>query len=124
MVKKKKKKKKKKKTTVVIAKKEKDFTTKPPGNEIHPNDEMLTSQQDVADALGMSTNTLERYLKKYPFHNSGAPGKVNSRWRVLKSFVFKWWNYVQRQETRHPEARRLRPEEAPDLQDIKGRGDV
>lgn len=85
------------------------------------NDELITSKQQVADTLGMSISTFDRYLGKYPFSNSGAPGKINGRWRVFKSYVFGWWAYVQRQEMRHPAARRMRPEEPPALQDIKGR---
>lgn len=85
------------------------------------NEELLTSKQEVADLLGMSERTLSRMLQKYPFSNSGRTGKVNGRWRVFKSDVFAWWAYVQRQEFRHPDARRMRPEEAPVLQEIQGR---
>lgn len=86
--------------------------------------ELLTSKQEVADVLKMSLTTFERLLQKYPFHHSGAPGKVQGRWRVMSAYVFRWWEYVQRQELRHPDARRLRPEEAPDLAEIRGRADA
>jgi hypothetical protein len=85
------------------------------------NDVFLTSKQEVADVLGMSVKAFERYLKDYPFHHSGAPGVVQGRWRVLRTYVFRWWGYVQRQQLRHPEARRLRPEEPPVVAEIRGR---
>jgi len=85
------------------------------------NDEILSSKQEVADVLKMHVKTFDKYLAKYSFVHSGAPGMVNGRWRVPKSYVFKWWEYVQSQEIRHPDMRRLRPEEAPELQEIKGR---
>jgi hypothetical protein len=85
------------------------------------NDTFLTSKQAVADELGMSVDTLTRFLRQYPFHHSGAPGVINGRWRVRRTYVILWWEYVQRQNQRHPDARRLRPEEPPDLAAIKGR---
>jgi hypothetical protein len=81
------------------------------------NEELLTSKQEVADLLGMSITTLGRYLRKYKFTG----GTTNGRWRVFKTDVFAWWKHVQHQEHRHPEARRMRPEEAPELQEIKAR---
>ncbi len=85
------------------------------------DDKLLTSKQEVADALGMSVRTFERYLQRYPFALSGAPGTVRGRWRVQRAYVLAWWEYVQRQEMRHPEMRRLRPEEPPTVAEIKGR---
>lgn len=81
----------------------------------------MTSKQQVADLLGMSVTTFTRYLAKYRFSCCGKAGVVNGRWRVFKSDVFAWWAYVQRQEARHPDMRRLRPEEPPVLQNIKRR---
>jgi hypothetical protein len=70
----------------------------------------------------MSVSTLERYLARYPWHLSGlAAGKVNGRWRVPRADVLAWWLYVRKQETRHPEARRFRPEEPPELRNIRAR---
>ena len=85
--------------------------------------DLLTSQQDVAAALDMSTATLERYLARYPWRGADLPpGKVNGRWRVKRSDVLDWFEYVRRQQVRHPEARRFRPEEAPEVAAIRGRG--
>ena len=83
--------------------------------------DMLTSKQEVAEALKMSLRTFERLEQKYTFALTGVTGRVNGRWRVSREQVRNWFNYVQRQESRHPDARRMRPEEPPDLQEIKGR---
>lgn len=86
-------------------------------------DDLLTSQLEVAEALGMSPKTLQRYLATYPWHLAGRPtGKVNGKWRVPRGDVLAWWEFVRRQESRHPEARRFRPEEPPTLRDIRARG--
>jgi hypothetical protein len=83
----------------------------------------LTSQREVADALGLSVSTMERYLARYPWHLSGlADGKVNGRWRVPRADVLAWRQYVRKEETpRHPEARRFRPEEPPEFRNIRAR---
>ena len=73
------------------------------------------------DELRMTRYKFELLLKKYPFKKSGRPGKVNNRWHVSKGAVRAWWNYVQQQEMRHPDARRMRPEEPPDLKKIRAR---
>lgn len=83
--------------------------------------DLLTSKQEVADELKMSLYQLDKLLQRYPFHLSGAPGKINNRWRVERRYVHAWFRYVQRQELRHPEAKRMRPEEPPDLAGLKGR---
>lgn len=85
------------------------------------NDNLLTSKQEIADLLSMSQSTFDRYLRKYPFTMSGVAGVVNRRWRVFRTDVFRWWRHVQDQELRHPEARRMRPEEPPALAEISGR---
>lgn len=82
---------------------------------------LLTSKQEVADELRMSLYQLDQLLRKYPFENSGAPGKIMGRWKTTKANVHAWFRYVQSQELRHPDARRLRPEEPPDIAAIKGR---
>ena len=97
-------------------------STRPPEDDLdlqandNGNEKMLTSQQEVADFLGFSTKTLMRYLEKYPFDINGTNGKAGGRWRVPQSYVLKWWEYVLRQERRHPEMRRTRPEAAPKLE--------
>lgn len=84
--------------------------------------ELCTSRQEVADELQMSIHTFEGLVRKYPFNVTGVAGKINGRWRVAKDDVWRWFDYVQRQEIRHPESRRMRPQEAPELSAIKGRG--
>lgn len=91
------------------------------GLEVENSGALLTSQQEVAEYLKMHPSTLERFLRKYPFAKIGKPGKVNGRWRVYQSAVSTWWAYVERQECRHPDSRRMRPEEAPELVEIVGR---
>jgi len=86
-----------------------------------PGLDLLTSKQEVADELKMSLYQLEKFLRLYPFDCSGVPGKVGGRWRVYRADVHRWWRFVQRQELRHPEAKRMRPEEPPDLANLKGR---
>ena len=86
-----------------------------------PPDVFLTSKQEVADELKMSTRQLSRWLAKYPFEGSGVAGKIMGRWRVNQGDVWRWFRFVQRQEARHPEARRMRPEEAPEIAGIRGR---
>ena len=83
--------------------------------------EILSSKQDVANELKMHVNTLDKYLAKYPFANSGVPGKMMGRWRLAKSDVHRWFRFVQQQEMRHPTARRMRPVEPPEVADITGR---
>lgn len=91
-------------------------------NDVAPPDNVLTSQQEVIDELKMGRKQFLTLLKKYPFCNCGAAGKINGRWHVTREDVWRWHRYVQRQELRHPEARRMRPEEPPDLRDIRARG--
>jgi hypothetical protein len=86
--------------------------------------DMLTSQQEVIDYLQMSRGQFQRLLAKYPFVKSGAPGKINGRWHVERVKVRAWWELVQYQEAqalRHPDMRRMRPVEPPELSSIKGR---
>ena len=83
--------------------------------------DLLTSKQEVADELRMSLYQLDKILQRYPFDLSGVPGKIRGRWRVERKDVHRWWRYVKRQELRHPESKRLRPEEPPELASLKGR---
>jgi hypothetical protein len=82
---------------------------------------ILTSKQAVADYLQMSMYQFETLLRKYPFRHSGVSGKVNGRWRTRGADAWRWFVFVQKQETRHPEMRRFRPDEAPELTGIVGR---
>lgn len=81
----------------------------------------LSSKQEVADELKMSLRQFSQLLRKYPFNVSGVPGKIMGRWRVTRTDVCRWFRYVQSQEARHPDARRMRPEEAPEIAVISGR---
>lgn len=99
---------------------EKDDET-PATENVTTMSELLLSQQEVADELKMSVHTFEQLLRKYPFHATGVAGKINGRWRVTKDDVWRWFYHIQRQEARHPDSRRLRPEESPELSTIKGR---
>jgi len=83
--------------------------------------DILSSEQQVADELNMSLWKFRQLRRTYPFEKSGAPSKLMGSWRVTKEDVVRWFRYVQRQEMRHPDARRMRPEEPPELQGIKGR---
>ena len=83
--------------------------------------EMLVGKKEIARELKMSASTLDRYLGKYPFDECGVPGKVMGSWRVDRADVYRWWRWVQSQELRHPEARRLRPQEPPEVAGIVGR---
>lgn len=83
--------------------------------------EMIVGKKALASELKMSMSTLDRYLSKYPFEACGIPGKVMGSWRLDKADVYRWWRWVQSQELRHPDSRRLRPEEPPDIQSIVGR---
>ena len=85
------------------------------------NPDLLTSQQEVVDFLDMSRGKFQRLLIKYPFKASGVPGKVNGRWHVERKYVLQWWKHVQAQELRHPDSRRMRPEEPPDIANISAR---
>ena len=84
--------------------------------------DILSSEQQVADELNMSLWKFRQLRHIYPFEKSGAPSKLMGSWKVTKEDVGRWFRYVQRQEMRHPDARRMRPEEPPDLTEIKGRG--
>ena len=82
---------------------------------------VLTSVNEVAQELSISVKTLYTYLRKYPFEATGVSGKLNGRWHVPVEDVWRWYHYVKRQEVRHPDSRRMRPEEPPGLTEIKGR---
>ncbi len=82
---------------------------------------ILSSKQEVADELKMSVYQLNQLLQKYPFELCGVPPKIMGRWKVQKSDVARWFSYVQRQELRHPDSVRLRPEEPPALAEMRGR---
>jgi len=88
---------------------------------VAPPSNVLTSQQEVLDELKMGQSQFIRLLRKYPFGCCGASGKLNGRWHVTREDVWRWHRYVQRQELRHPDARRMRPEEPPELGDIRAR---
>jgi len=88
---------------------------------INHDDEIIVGIKGIADVLKMHPETLKEKLRKYPFNIKGSNGRVDGSWRVPKSYVLEWWTYVMKQDRRHPEARHMRPEEAPELQDIKGR---
>lgn len=83
--------------------------------------QILTSKQEVADALKMSVYQFNQLLRKYPFRRCGSAGKLNGRWHVAADDLWRWYRYVQRQEIRHPDSRRMRPEEPPELTEIRAR---
>jgi hypothetical protein len=82
---------------------------------------LLTSKQEVADFLRMSVRKCNGLLRKYPFIRSGVSGKVNKRWHVDSEYVQRWIGYVHKEESRHPDARRMRPAEPPGVFEIQGR---
>jgi hypothetical protein len=82
---------------------------------------ILDCKQAVADELKLSVHRLDQLLNRYPFGRSGVAGKLNGRWHVLRKHVWRWYKYVQSQELRHPDSRRRRPVEPPDVQMIQGR---
>ena len=82
---------------------------------------VLTSQAEVLAELRMGREQFMRLLRKYSFDVTGKAGKINGRWHVRVDDVWRWHGYVQDQERRHPDARRMRPEEPPALRRIKGR---
>jgi len=86
------------------------------------DENILTSKQEVADVLKMTVYQFNTLLRRYSFADgSGVSGKLNGRWHVPKDYVLRWYRYVQTQEARHPDARRMRPVEAPELVGMKGR---
>lgn len=96
------------------------MTKKKDGEEMEKM-EFLTSKQEVADELKMSLYKLDQLLRKYPFEKSGVPSKILGTWRMSRQDAYLWFRYVQEQELRHPDARRTRPAEPPELVSIKGR---
>jgi len=100
----------------------KTTATAPSADDPGPPAKVLTSQQEVIDELRISSYRFTQLLKKYPFSHSGAAGKLNGRWHVALEDVWRWFRYIQRQEMRHPDARRMRPEEPPELSEISTRG--
>lgn len=86
------------------------------------NGDFLTSKQSAADALQMGFQQFCKLLRKYPFHlGTGVSATVNSRWHVGRAQLFKWFGWVQQQELRHPDSRRMRPQEPPDVSGIETR---
>lgn len=92
-----------------------------PVEETPTSPDILDCKQAVADELKLSIYQLDQRLRKYPFHGAGVVGKINGRWNVRRVDVWAWDNYVRRQELRHPDSRRLRPEEPPEVRAIRGR---
>ena len=90
-------------------------------SEAPPPERVLTSKQEVIDELKMGMTMFNSLLKKYPFCSCGAPGKLSGRWHVAVEDVWRWYRHIQKQELRHPDSRRLRPEEPPGIAAIKGR---
>lgn len=82
---------------------------------------ILTSVIEVANELTVSVHTLYSYLRKYPFEETGVSGHLNGRWHVPAEDVWRWYRYIKRQEIRHPDARRMRPEEPPEIKKIRAR---
>ena len=85
------------------------------------SNEILTGAEEVAAHLGWHVNTLRKYAAKYPPSGTGFPAHLNGRWNVSKTDIEQWRAYVIRQESRHPESRRFRPEEPPEIAAIQGR---
>jgi hypothetical protein len=103
------------------AKKVKDVKGPAPIDDSVVPEKILTSKVEVADELDMSVYQFNKLINKYPFDHSGVAGKISGRWRVTKEDAWRWFRYVQTQERRHPEARRMRPQEPPPVAEIRTR---
>jgi len=86
-------------------------------------EEMVSGLQGIADIAGKHPDTVRQWLQFYPMEQAiGYDGKVNGRYYLTKSDVFKWLtSLVRKLSNRHPYSNKHRPMEAPELQDIKGR---
>lgn len=104
-------------------KKEKDEVESMENENNHENDfpRALSSLQEICDELRMGLKQFRNLEKKYPISKTGVPGKLNGRWHIPVDNLWSWYRYVQKQEIRHPDSRRMRPQEPPEIQDICGR---
>jgi hypothetical protein len=84
-------------------------------------DGVLVGKKAIADELKMSEYQFGDLIKKYPFIVTGVSGKISGRWRVTVEDVWAWFRFVQGQESRHPDSRRMRPQEPPGIKSIQGR---
>ena len=85
--------------------------------------QLLVRKEEIAKYLRMHVNTLDKLLAKYPFELIGVAGKIMGMWRIPKNDVDRWFQFVREQEYRHPDARRMRPPEPPEVDDIVGRSE-
>ena len=84
--------------------------------------DLFSSLQDILEFTGWSKTRFYKVHKKYPLIDAiGVTGQIYGRFCVTEDQIRIWLNYVQRQESRHPDMRRLRPEEPPGLIKIQGR---
>jgi hypothetical protein len=103
------------------AKKVKDVKGPAPIDDSLVPKKILTSKVEVAEELKMSVYQFNKLLNKYPFGRSGVAGKISGRWRITQEDAWRWFRYVQTQESRHPDARRMRPAEPPAVAEIRTR---
>jgi len=83
--------------------------------------EIFTGAQEAADVLSISVHTLTKYAAKYPPGGNGFLTHLQNRWSGEVKDLLAWWRHVRIQEQRHPEARMMRPQEAPAIAEIQGR---
>ena len=81
--------------------------------------DLLTSRQELADFLGVSVWTIERWLARCAWPG----GKLNGRFRCTRVQALAWLEELKQSQAKvHPESpSRLRPPDAPGLAAIKGR---
>lgn len=84
-------------------------------------DKILCGIDEVAAYLRIHPDTLRRYARKFPPMDADFLAKLNGRWHVKASEAMAWLDYVKRQIHRHPDSRRMRPEEPPEVAAIQAR---
>lgn len=83
---------------------------------------IITSKQELLDVVKMSARVFDPLVERYSFERLlGISAKINGRYHLTKRQALLWYKRMQHERCRHPEARRMRPMEPPDIDGIVGR---
>lgn len=92
---------------------------------VQRNPNILFGLGEISAHLGISEGTLadlvKRFGDKFPIKRLDGRVEGRSTFTAHKVALDRWWEWYCSESTRHPEARRLRPTEPPDVAAIVAR---